>query len=245
MSSLHVYLNRPCNDSIKQLISSFGYDLIHGVTRSKVVTLKRFLLGVCLHNINGLKLPIRVLSHLGHCIDYDLVCDIETAKAEVAQKMYENNLTQLTQISPTEAPILTYWWADNFNQTLESYSRHGVINSTHIVEFSEPKEAVAMLDISLNIPRNTKRRSSYRYHQTAKIWLQLWWIKRKNQLLFRLQFLKQPRRKKRLIILTDFMQYGQCCISYKLQVSQSLHFLVGQLECNKTLWLTLLFRKHK
>ena len=82
--------------------------MIHGVTRGKVVTLKHFLLGVGLHNITGLKLPIRVLSHLGHCIDYDLVCDIETAEAEIAQKMYENDLTQLTQISATEAPILTY-----------------------------------------------------------------------------------------------------------------------------------------
>ena len=149
----------PCSDSIKRLISSYGYHLIHGVTRGKVVTLKHFVLGVGLHNITGLKLPIRVLSHLGHCIDYDLVCDIETAEAEVAQKMYENDLTQLTQISATEAPILTYWWADNFNQTLESYCGHGVINSTHIVEFSEPEETAAMLDISLKIPRNKKRRS--------------------------------------------------------------------------------------
>ena len=181
----------PCSDSIKRLISSYGYHLIHGVTRGKVVTLKHFLLGVGLHNITGLKLPIRVLSHLGHCIDNDLVCDIETAEDEVAQKMYENDLTQLTQISATEAPILTYWWADNFNQTLESYSGHGVINSTHIVEFSEPEETAAMLDISLNIPRNKK--GDLWYHQTAKICLRLWWIKRKSQLLFQLQFLKQPR----------------------------------------------------
>ena len=165
--------------------------MIHGVTRGKVVTLKHFLPGVGLHNITGLKLPIRVLSHLGHCIDYDLVCDIETAEAEVAQKMYENDLTQLTQISTTEAPILTYWWADNFSQTLESYSGHSVINSTHIVEFSEPEETAAMLDISLNIPQNKK--GDLWYHQTAKICLWLWWIKKKSQLLFQLQFLKQPR----------------------------------------------------
>ena len=146
---------------------------------------------VGLHNVTSLKLQIKILSHLGHCIDYDLVCDIETAEAEVAQKKYENDLTQLTQISATEAPILTYWRADNFNQTLESYSGHAVINSTHIVEFSEPKEDAAMLDISPNIPRNKK--DDLWYHQTAKICLRLWRIKRKSQLLSRLQFLKQPR----------------------------------------------------
>ena len=32
---------------------------------------------------------------------------------------------------------LTYWWADNFSQSLETQTGHGAICSTHIVEFSE------------------------------------------------------------------------------------------------------------
>ncbi len=78
------------------MISSFGYDLIHGVTSGRVITLKHFLLGLGLHNITGLKLPIKVLSHLGHCTNYDLVCEIETAEAEVAQHFYEGNLESLS-----------------------------------------------------------------------------------------------------------------------------------------------------
>ena len=31
----------------------------------------------------------------------------------------------------------TYWWADNSNQSLETKTGHGAIDSTHIVEFSE------------------------------------------------------------------------------------------------------------
>ena len=30
---------------------------------------------------------------------------------------------------------LNFWWADNFNQKLETLSGHCVIDSTHIVEF--------------------------------------------------------------------------------------------------------------
>ena len=72
------------NKNINRLISSYGYDLIHGVTRRKIVTPKHFLLGVGLHNMTGLKLPITILSHLGHSISYDLLCEIETTEAEVA-----------------------------------------------------------------------------------------------------------------------------------------------------------------
>ena len=69
---------------MKQLVTSYSSDLITGVTRGKVVTLKHFLIGVGLHNIT-----IKILSHLGHCIDYNLVCEVETAQAEAALKSLE------------------------------------------------------------------------------------------------------------------------------------------------------------
>ena len=39
--------------------------------------------------------------------------------------------------TPSTDTELTYWWADNFNQSLEIQTGHGTIDSTHIVEFSE------------------------------------------------------------------------------------------------------------
>ena len=51
-----------------------------------MVILKYFLIGLGLHNITDLKTPIKILSHLGHSIDYSLVCEVETAEAEAAQK---------------------------------------------------------------------------------------------------------------------------------------------------------------
>ena len=164
-SSLHDFLthvlkskDHKCSDKVKRLVSSYGHDLIHGVTRGKVVTLKHFLLGVGLHNMTGLKLPIKVLSHLGHSIDYDLVCEIETAEAEAAQMLYEKGTVNPAEESTSYPPILTFWWADNFNQTLESTTGHGVINSTHLVQFSEPKDsATAASGFTLNIPRSKGR----------------------------------------------------------------------------------------
>ena len=122
------------SDSLKRTVSSFASDLISAVTRGKVVTLKHFLLGVGLHNITGLKTPIKILSHLGHCIDYNLVCEAKTSQAELA--MQRSNQTELTDDDLSDKH-LTYWWADNFNQNVETQTGHGAIDSTHIVEFSE------------------------------------------------------------------------------------------------------------
>ena len=69
-------LTSPGHDSeiVERLSLSYTRDLIHGVTRGKVITLKHFLVGMGLHNITGQKLPIQMLSRLGHCPDYNTVC---------------------------------------------------------------------------------------------------------------------------------------------------------------------------
>ena len=74
-----------------------------------MVTLKHFLIGLGLHNITGLKTPIQVLSHLGHSISYDLVCEVETAEAEAAQKwMSESQTPQQNQDPSNRDIVLTY-----------------------------------------------------------------------------------------------------------------------------------------
>ena len=132
-SSLLKSEDHSLSDSMKGLVLSYSSDLITAVSRGKVVTLKQFLLDTGLHSITGLKAPIRILSHLGHCIDYNLVCEIETTQAEEAIKHLENMETY----TPSTDTELTYWWVDNFNQSLETQTRHAAIDSTYIVEFSE------------------------------------------------------------------------------------------------------------
>ena len=90
---------------MKRLVLFYSSDLIAAVSRGKVVTLKQFLLGIGRHNITGSKAPIRILSHLGHCVDYNLVCEIETTQTEEAIKHLEN-MEIYTSSSDTE---LTHW----------------------------------------------------------------------------------------------------------------------------------------
>ena len=73
------------SNSIPRLIDSYAADLVSGVTRGKVMTAKHFLLALGLHNLSGSRKVVEINSKLGHCIDYNLVCDIETAQAKKAQ----------------------------------------------------------------------------------------------------------------------------------------------------------------
>ncbi len=91
----------------KRLVDSYTADMIHGVTRGKVITLKHFFIGVGLHNLTGLKMPIKILSHLGHSIDYNVVCEIETAGAEFA--MMRLSLNDDMPHNPMRETCLKFW----------------------------------------------------------------------------------------------------------------------------------------
>ena len=86
-------LTSPGHDSeiVERLSLSYTRDLIHGVTRGKAISLKHFLVGMGLHNITGQKLPIQMLSRLGHSVDYNTVCEIETAQVEITLQNAEVN----------------------------------------------------------------------------------------------------------------------------------------------------------
>ena len=90
---------------MKRLVLSYSSDLITAISRGKVVTLKQFLLGIGLHKTTGLKAPIRTLSHLGHYINYNLVCEIETTQAKEAIKHLEN----MEIFTPSTDTNLKYW----------------------------------------------------------------------------------------------------------------------------------------
>ena len=85
---------------------------------------------------------------MGHCIDYNFVCEIETAQAEAALKQLEAEVIEGELPDQTQSSKqVTYWWADNFNQIIETQTGHGAIDSTHVVEFSE--EATSSSDVQV------------------------------------------------------------------------------------------------
>ena len=129
----------PLSGSMQRYVHSFGSDLVNAMANGKIVTLKHFLLGLGLHNIAGLRMPIKVLSHLGHCIDRNLACEIETAEAEIAlQWLAEHEISSIQQDhKDSDVQHIVFWWFDNFNQKLDSASGYGTIDATHIAEFKE------------------------------------------------------------------------------------------------------------
>ena len=123
-----------------RLVNSYASDMIHGVTRGKVIAAKHFLLALGLHSITGQKKPIQICNRLGHCINYDLAMDIETAQAQKAQLLAETSGSLPLKPITSSDVVLTYYWVDNFDVTVEKQAGGGAINTTHLVAFQEPSE---------------------------------------------------------------------------------------------------------
>ena len=131
------------SEKVQRLVYSYSSDLIHGVSQGEILTLKHFLVGPGIHNLTGQKLPIKILSNLGHSADYKTVCQLETAQAEVAQLLYDQGTSSGLKPSSNDTYVFTYFWADNFNKKIEC-DKTGMINSTHMVKFQEHSEDCLM-----------------------------------------------------------------------------------------------------
>ena len=125
------------NERLNRLIDSFRADFVHGVSCGQTVTAKHFLVGLGLHNITGQKKPVEVLNHLGHSISYNSVCSIETAQAQKAQILANQNQALPLKPAMPGDTILTHFWVDNFDMNTEKMGGSGAINTTHLVAFQE------------------------------------------------------------------------------------------------------------
>lgn len=81
------------SETANRLSDSFSQDIVHGISRGNFITLKHAAIGLGLHSLTGQKLPLTVLSRLGHCINYDKICEIETAQAELVQHFESMSLS--------------------------------------------------------------------------------------------------------------------------------------------------------
>ena len=143
--------------TVERLVQSYASHLIHGVTRGKVTTAKHFLLGLGLHSITGQKKPIQILNHLGHCMEYNLTCEIETAHAEATQSLSEISGTLPLKPKSEKHTILTVFWADNFDMNLKTATGHGAVHSTHMVAFQEESKFSEIKHHRLKLARTKKR----------------------------------------------------------------------------------------
>ena len=70
---------------IGRLTKSISQDIVFNCLQGKVLQPKHLLLGLGLHNLTGSQKVVDILSKLGHCINYNMVCDIEKSQAEIVQ----------------------------------------------------------------------------------------------------------------------------------------------------------------
>ena len=107
------------SETINRHVESFAQDLIFAITKGSFLTLKHTCVGLGLHSLTGMKLPIVILSHLGHSLNYDRVMEIETAQAEVSQQFDSNNM-QLPLQPKDGSTVPVLFWFDNYDSFVDN-----------------------------------------------------------------------------------------------------------------------------
>jgi len=103
----------------KRLVDSYAYDFVHGVKRGKILQKKHFLLGLGIHNLTGSRKIVDIIHKHGHCISYNLVCEIETAQAECAIKASQETNLLPSKPKNSDASVFTHYWVDNFEKMVK------------------------------------------------------------------------------------------------------------------------------
>ena len=88
---------------------------MYAVSKGEFLTLKHASVGLGLHSLTGQKLPLQVLSRLGHSMIYDQICEVETAQAELVQHLISLSLPLPICPIDEESKVLTTFWWDNFD----------------------------------------------------------------------------------------------------------------------------------
>ena len=109
--------------------------MINAISKNKIVTPKHYLVGLGIHNVTGQKVPVQVMSRLGHSISYSQVCEIETSFAELALHKAENEFEVLPILPESDEIVLTNFWVDNFNVKVEKIGGTSAANTTHLMAF--------------------------------------------------------------------------------------------------------------
>ena len=120
----------------EQAAYSFASDLMAAVTRGKMITAKQYLLALGIHNITGQRKTVDILNRLGHCLTYNLTCEIEIALAEKAQQLSLKDSLLPIQPADIDSYVLTVFWVDNFDVKVETQTGATSVNTTHMVAFN-------------------------------------------------------------------------------------------------------------
>ena len=144
------------------VIETLAAHIIFSVTRDKLLTLKHFALAMGLHSITGSRQVIDIFNKLGHCIDYNTTCEIETSQAGKAQKLANISSTLPLLPSVDNDTLDTYFWVDNFYHIAEKVAGSGAVNTTHLImAFQEPNLNAEVNVTKISVTRTGKRTFEY------------------------------------------------------------------------------------
>eukprot|EP00112_Aurelia_sp_Birch-Aquarium-sp1_P021922 Seg6008.1 transcript_id=Seg6008.1/GoldUCD/mRNA.D3Y31 product="hypothetical protein" protein_id=Seg6008.1/GoldUCD/D3Y31 len=142
-------------EEVVRYVDSFSQDLIHAVSKGNFLTMKHVLLGTGLHSLTGQKKPIELLGRFGHSINYDKVRLIETAQAELIQKL--RSLQQPLPLLPANDTdrVLTFFWWDNFDVKKENL--RGGLHTTHGIAYQVETPGNMTRCDDVEVPKSGRR----------------------------------------------------------------------------------------
>eukprot|EP00794_Sanderia_malayensis_P013132 gene13132-14483_t len=114
-----------------------------------------------------IKKPVDILGRLGHCCNYNKVQEIETAQAELAERMIslQHPLPLIPVDAAGKAPTI-FWW-DNFDCKTET--KEGSIHTCHGVAFQEESDRCTERDETLEVPVSKKRTVSVEAQELKRV----------------------------------------------------------------------------
>ena len=145
------------SESVTRVINSFASDMVFAVSQRRTITAKHFLLALGLHNITGQRKVVEIVNRLGHCLDYNTTCEIETAQAVKSQLLSQSCSSLPLLPSDPSNYVLTVFWVDNFDVKVERQTGSNSINTTHLVAFQEKSQYSVQRANEFTIERTKKR----------------------------------------------------------------------------------------
>ena len=103
----------------------------------------------------GLNKPINILAKYGHSCNYNTIQEIETAKAELAQKLISLQYPLLLMPIDQESKVQTIFWWDNFDCKKET--KEGSVHTCHGIAIQEESSQSVERNESSEVPKSKKR----------------------------------------------------------------------------------------
>ena len=116
--------NTPVSERINRLVTSLAQDIMYGVSRGRIKTVKHMQLGVFVKRKTGSKQAITALNRLGHSISYDEVNSLETAYAERQAQTILSRAYVPSRVQPSVFVTFVYDNCDHNPETLSGVSMH-------------------------------------------------------------------------------------------------------------------------